>query len=90
MLNCYKCGHNLDDYRCKLFGHLSSFHVCPYSIDKYEEGEGEVMLKDSNVRYLTIELIHNLDRLDDKEKVECINEIVEALEQRKLKLVASE
>lgn len=89
MLNCYKCGHNLED-RCKLFGRIIGFNICPYEEEKYKETEGEIMLKDPNVRYLAIELIHNLDRLEDQDEIAHINEIVEALEQRKSKLITSE
>lgn len=89
MLNCYKCKRNMTDH-CELFGNILGFSICPYSIDKYEEGEGEIMLKDPNVRYLAIELIHNLDRLEDQEEITHINEIVEALEQRKSKLITNE
>lgn len=47
------------------------------------------MIREEGVRYLTIELIQRLDRLEPFERIKCIDEIVEALNQRKEKLERS-
>lgn len=44
------------------------------------------MLKNEYVRSLIIELLHQIDRLDDSQKISHIDEIIEALVQRKMKI----